>query len=90
MVLPETILASIKKDREVKDLVLLNEAHTSIHTSLKSGNSDRVGLNVIVLCAEAALELGAIPTADDCLKTYDLEARRYESQDAQVKHRFES
>jgi|AntRauMFilla1563_2_1112583.scaffolds.fasta_scaffold179616_1 hypothetical protein len=81
MVLPETIHRSITKAGELADVQLLQEAHASIHKSLASGSRDRAGLKLILQCAETALHLGGncIPLAEDMLKQYDLEARRFAS-----------
>lgn len=57
MVLPETIRAAVTEAVAKQDGPLLREAAASLKTSLDSGTRDRVSLKLLVLAAEAALQV---------------------------------
>mmetsp|Transcript_28006 Transcript_28006/g.68923 ORF Transcript_28006/g.68923 Transcript_28006/m.68923 type:complete len:2443 (+) Transcript_28006:56-7384(+) len=82
--LPEAIRLSIKKATRHSDAELLKRTFKDILLSLEGPSDERAGRDILVLCAEAALKVGATSVAADALEIYFLEANKLWTDDATV------
>ncbi|GLI64300.1 hypothetical protein VaNZ11_007525, partial [Volvox africanus] len=75
---PEMIYQVLSQPVDASRAKQLQTVHEAIKANLAGQQAGlRVGLETLVVCAEAALKVGSLDIAQDCLERYFLEQRRY-------------
>eukprot|EP00873_Tetraselmis_striata_P015149 jgi/Tetstr1/435413/TSEL_024322.t1 len=78
MPLPETIRATLVQAAATGEVALLHNAFNGLWVALNENSAaDRADLDLLVLCAETALQVHEVDVAAECLEAYFLESCRY-------------